>query len=98
MPSSGTTPIRIPSNIMSVVTETNIFRSDDLAIDFFSWRDGHNQTVAITFTPFGIVGAVSLDGAGFGGELTLPFSFREASNSTRCLRFRHSLKLTSFTI
>ena len=75
MPSSGTTPIRIPPNMMSVVTETNIFRSDDLAIDFFSWRDGHNQTVAITFTPFGIVGAVSLDGAGFGGELLLRNNF-----------------------
>ena len=56
---------------MSVLTETNIFRSDDLAIDFFSLQDGLNQSVAITFTPFGIVGAVSLDGVGFGGELLL---------------------------
>lgn len=60
---------------MSVVTETNIFRSADLAIDFFSWRDGLNQAVAITFTPFGIAGAVSLDGAGFGGELLLRNDF-----------------------
>lgn len=60
---------------MSVVTETNIFRSDDLAVDFFSWRDGLNKTIAITFTPFGIVGAVSLDGAGFAGEVLLRNDF-----------------------
>lgn len=60
---------------MSVVTETNIFRSDDLAIDFFSWRDGLNRTLAITFTPFGSAGTVLLDGAGFGGELLLRNDF-----------------------
>lgn len=60
---------------MSVITETNIFRSGDLAIDFFSWRDGLNKTVAITFTPFGIPGAVSLDGAGFAGEILLRNDF-----------------------
>ena len=60
---------------MSVATEANIFRSDDLAIDFFSWRDGLNQTVAITFTPFGVAGTVLLDGAGFGGELLLRNDF-----------------------
>lgn len=60
---------------MTVATETNIFRSDDLAIDFFSWKNGLNDTVAITFTPFGIPGAVLLDGAGYGGELLLRNDF-----------------------
>ena len=60
---------------MSVVTEANIFRSADLAIDFFSWRDRLNQNLAITFTPFGVAGAVSLEGAGFGGELLLRNDF-----------------------
>lgn len=60
---------------MKVRTEKNIFRSHDLAIDFFSWRDGLNKNIAITFTPFGIAGAVLLDGAGYAGELLLRNDF-----------------------
>jgi tetratricopeptide (TPR) repeat protein len=60
---------------MSVLSETNIFRSEDLAVDFFSWGDGLNKTVAITFTPFGVPGAVLIDGAGFAGEILLRNDF-----------------------
>lgn len=60
---------------MTVLTETNIFRSDDLAIDFFSWGTSTHKNIAITFTPFGTDGAVSLDGAGYGGELLLRNDF-----------------------
>ena len=60
---------------MTVLTETNIFRSDDLAIDFFSFGNVPNKNIAITFTPFGTYGAVSLVGAGYGGELLLRNGF-----------------------
>ena len=60
---------------MTVRTEKNIFRSNDLAIDFFSWRDGLNKNIALTFTPFGLDGAVLLDGAGYAGELLLRNDF-----------------------
>lgn len=60
---------------MTVLTETNIFRSDDLAIDFFTFGNDPNKNIAITFTPFGIDGAVSLDGIGYGGELLLRNGF-----------------------
>ena len=60
---------------MTVLTETNIFRSEDLAIDFFSFGNAANKSIAITFTPFGIGGAVALDGIGYAGELLLRNGF-----------------------
>lgn len=60
---------------MTVLKETNIFRSDDLAIDFFSFGNAPNKNIAITFTPFATHGAVSLDGIGYGGELLLRNGF-----------------------
>lgn len=60
---------------MNVLTQTNIFRSDDLAIDFFSFGNEPVKNLAITFTPFGTDGVISLDGAGYGGELLLRNDF-----------------------
>lgn len=60
---------------MTVLTETNIFRSDELAIDFFSFGTAPNKNIAITFTPFGVHGPVLLDGVGFAGELLLRNGF-----------------------
>ena len=61
--------------IMNVVTEKNLFRSEELAIDFFSWGTGPDKSIAITFTPFGTDGEVSLNGVGYGGELLLRNDF-----------------------
>ena len=74
---------------MTVLNETNIFRSDDLAIDFFSWGTSTHKNIAITFTPFGVGGAVSLDGVGQtnAGELRMPWheEHRKAvSGKTAC--------------
>lgn len=46
----------------------NIFRSADVAIDFYS-ADEPGRTVAITFTPFNTEGERVLDGSGFASEL-----------------------------
>ena len=60
---------------MSFVTEINLFRSDDLSIDFFSWGNASKKSIAFTFTPFGAPGVISLNGAGYGGELLLRNDF-----------------------
>ena len=60
---------------MTVLTETNLFRSDDLAIDFFSFGNAPSKSIAITFTPFGIDGADVLGGIGYAGELLLRNGF-----------------------
>jgi len=65
----------ITPNKMTVLTETNIFRSDEMAIDFFTFGNTPSENIAITFTPFGVDGAVSLHGVGYGGELLLRNGF-----------------------
>ena len=60
---------------MNFVTEKTLFRSEELAIDFFSWGGGLNKNIALTFTPFGMDGEISLDGVGYGGELLLRNDF-----------------------
>lgn len=60
---------------MNFVTEKTLFRSEELAIDFFSWGGGSNKNIAITFTPFGMDGEISLNGVGYGGELLLRNDF-----------------------
>lgn len=55
--------------------EKNLFRSEELAIDFFSSGNGANKNIAFTFTPFATIGEVSLNGAGYGGELLLRNDF-----------------------
>lgn len=60
---------------MSFVIEINLFRSDDLSIDFFSWGNASKKSIAFTFTPFGAAGVISLEGAGYGGELLLRNDF-----------------------
>jgi hypothetical protein len=59
---------------MTVLFEKNIFRSEDLVIDFFSLGDGQNKSVAFTFTAFTPSTKADKDalvGVGFGGELLL---------------------------
>ena len=60
---------------MNFVTEKTLFRSEELAIDFFSWGGDSDKNIAITFTPFGTNGEISLDGVGYGGELLLRNDF-----------------------
>jgi tetratricopeptide (TPR) repeat protein len=60
---------------MNFVTEKILFRSEELAIDFFSWGGDSDKNIAITFTPFGTNGEISLDGVGYGGEFLLSNNF-----------------------
>jgi tetratricopeptide (TPR) repeat protein len=63
---------------MNVLSEKNIFRSDDLVIDFFSLGDGPNKSIAFTFTAFTPSTKADKDalvGVGFGGELLLRNGF-----------------------
>ncbi len=63
---------------MTVLFEKNIFRSDDLAVDFFSLGDSQNKSVAFTFTAFTPSTKPdknALAGVGFGGELLLRNGF-----------------------
>ena len=63
---------------MNVLIEKNIFRSDDLVIDFFSLGDDPNKSVAFTFTAFTPSTKAAKDtlvGVGFGGELLLRNGF-----------------------
>lgn len=60
---------------MNFVTEKTLFRSEELAIDFFSWGGDSDKNIAITFTPFGMDGEISLDGVGYGGEFLLRNNF-----------------------
>lgn len=63
---------------MTVLVEKNIFKSDDLVIDFFSLGDNQNKSVAFTFTAFTPSTKADKDalvGVGFGGELLLRNGF-----------------------
>lgn len=63
---------------MTALVEKNIFRSDDLVIDFFSLGDSQNKSVAFTFTAFTPSTKAYTDalvGVGFGGELLLRNGF-----------------------
>jgi tetratricopeptide (TPR) repeat protein len=63
---------------MTVLVEKNIFKSDDLVIDFFSIGDSQNRSVAFTFTAFTPSTKADKDalvGVGFGGELLLRNGF-----------------------
>jgi hypothetical protein len=63
---------------MNVLFEKNIFRSDDLTIDFFSLGDSLNKSIAFTFTAFTPSTKGDRDtlvGVGFGGELLLRNGF-----------------------
>lgn len=55
--------------------EKNLFISEELTIDFFSWGISDEKRIAITFTPFGTDGEVSLNGVGYGGEFLLRNDF-----------------------
>jgi hypothetical protein len=68
----------VTSAQMNVLSEENIFRSDDFVIDFFSYGQSPDKSVACTFTPFtpsANAGAETLVGLGFGGELLLRSGF-----------------------
>jgi hypothetical protein len=63
---------------MNVLVEKNIFRSDDLSIDFFSLGDSPHKSIAFTFTAFTPSTKADKDalvGVGFGGELLLRNGF-----------------------
>jgi tetratricopeptide (TPR) repeat protein len=63
---------------MTSLFEKNIFRSDDLAIDFFSLGDSPHKSIAFTFTAFTPSTKGDKDtlvGVGFGGELLLRNGF-----------------------
>lgn len=60
---------------MNVLIEKSLFKTDDISIDFFSWDDNPHKNIALTFTPFGTEGEVSLNGVGYGGELLLRNGF-----------------------
>lgn len=63
---------------MTVLFEKNVFKSDDLVIDFFSLGDSQNKSLAFTFTAFTPstkADKTALVGVGFGGELLLRNGF-----------------------
>jgi tetratricopeptide (TPR) repeat protein len=68
----------VTSAQMNVLSEENIFRSDDLVVDFFSLGDSQNKSIAFTFTAFTPSTKAdknALVGVGFGGELLLRNGF-----------------------
>ena len=80
---------------MNVLTEKSLFKTDDIAIDFFSWADNPHKNIALTFTPFGMDGEVSLSGVGYGGELLLRNGFDVvAFKSARNLWYQNLLPET----
>lgn len=61
----------------------NIFRSADVAIDFYSSGSEPGRTVVMTFTPFNTEGEKVLDGSGFASELLANNGFDVVAFKTR---------------